>query len=172
MVQSLMMVQSLKLLRSVMMLRSLLLALVLLVMAGCALQVGPPPATEEELLSGESVLSTGVAAADQLLQQGEQARQRGDYAAAVNDFERGIRLAPRSPALYLALAKTRLAMAEYGRAGQMAQRAVSLLPAQPRSRAEQTARAEAWIVIARVREQQGDTQGAERARAEAQAGWR
>lgn len=148
------------------------IALVLLVLslAACAVRTVPTDISDADLIGSESSLLTGVAAADNLLQQGERARQQGDYSAAVNHLERGIRMAPRSPSLYLALAKTRLAMGQYGSATQMAQRAVSLLPATPHG-AEQTAKAEAWIVIAQAREKEGDVDGAEHARANAQAVW-
>lgn len=146
------------------------LLFLLLGLAACAVRTVPTDISDEALIESESSLLTGVAAADNLLQQGERARQQGDYGAAVNHLERGVRMAPRSPSLYLALAKTRLAMGQYRSATQMAQRAVSLLPAQPRG-AEQTAKAEAWIVIAQAREKQGDREGAAQARANAQAVW-
>lgn len=144
--------------------------LLVLWVSACAVQPVDTEISDQDLIESESSLLTGVPAADNLLQQGESARQRGEYGVAVNHLERGIRMAPRSPALYLALAKTRLAMGEYGSAAQMAQRTVSLLPAAPRG-AEQTAKAEAWIVIAQSREKQGDTAGAANARANAQAVW-
>lgn len=150
--------------------KRLVLVGLVLVLNACAVSTVTTDISDTDLIERESSLLTGVAAADTLLQQGEDARRGGNYAAAVNDLERGIRMAPRSPSLYLALAKTRLAMGQYGSAAQMAQRAVSLLPATPRG-AEQTAKAEAWIVIAQAREKQGDQAGAARARANAQAVW-
>ena len=150
--------------------KTVVLMLVVLGLSACAVRPVPTDISDADLIESESSLLTGVPAADNLLQQVESARQRGEYAVAVNHLERGIRMAPRSPSLYLALAKTRLAMGEYGSAAQMAQRAVSLLPATPKG-AEQTAKAEAWIVIAQCREKGGDYQGAERARANAQAVW-
>lgn len=150
--------------------KTIALLLLVLGLGACAVSPLPTDISDQDLIESESSLLTGVAAADNLLQQGESARQRGEYAIAVNDLERGIRMAPRSPSLYLALAKTRLAMGDYSNATQMAQRAVSLLPASPRG-AEQTAKAEAWIVIAQCREKKGDFDGAEKARANAQAVW-
>ncbi len=150
--------------------KKLTLMLLALWLSACAVKPVPTDLSDTDLIESESSLLTGVPAADNLLQQGESARRRGEYEVAVNHLERGIRMAPRSPSLYLALAKTRLAMGQYGSAAQMAQRAVSLLPAAPRG-AEQTAKAEAWIVIAQCREQHGDQQGAESARANAQAVW-
>ena len=101
--------------------------------------------------------STGVTAADSLLREGNALHQRGEYSGAANNFERGIRMAPRSPALYLALAKTRLAMGDNTNAIQMANRALSLLPSG--SWAADDARTEAWTVIANAREAQGDRTG-------------
>ena len=141
-----------------------------MLMSACAVRTVPTDISEDALIERESHLSTGVAAADNLLAQGDDARRSGDYAASANHLERGIRLAPRSPALYLSLAKTRLAQGQYGSATQMAQRAVSLLPAQPRGQ-EQNAKAEAWIVIAQAKDKQGDHDGALRAREQAQAVW-
>jgi tetratricopeptide (TPR) repeat protein len=112
--------------------------------------------------------STGVTAADALLREGNALHQRGEYGGAANNFERGIRMAPRSPALYLALAKTRLATGDNTNAIQMANRALSLLPSG--SWAADDARAEAWNVIANAREAQGDRTGAAAARQKAK-GW-
>jgi len=148
----------------------IILCVLVLALAACTVRTVSTDISDIDLIESESSLLTGVPAADDLLNQAEDARRAGDYSAAVNHLERGIRMAPRSPSLYLALAKTRLAMGQYGNATQMAQRTVSLLPAKPRG-AEQTAKAEAWIVIAQAREKQGDFDGAERARASAQAVW-
>lgn len=139
-------------------------------LAACSSQPISPTMSDAEIIGSQSSLMTGVAAADSLLRQGESARSKGDYAVAVNHLERGIRMVPRSAPLYLALAKTRLAMGEFHPAKQMAQRAVSLLPAKPKG-AQQTAKAEAWIVIAQAKEKLGDAQGAQQARANAQAVW-
>lgn len=112
--------------------------------------------------------STGVTAADVLLREGKALYQRGDYSSAANNFERGIRMAPRSSALYLALAKTRLAMGDNNNAIQMANRAISLLPAGSGAAAD--ARADAWSVIAEAKEASGDRNGAAAARQKAR-GW-
>ncbi|MGC1510386.1 hypothetical protein FT643_14260 [Ketobacter sp. MCCC 1A13808] len=149
--------------------RMFLLMLMALVLGAC---VSKPVSivSEEEVLDSETISATGVAAADKLLSQGESLRLSGDYAGAANQFERGIRMAPRSASLYLALAKTRLAMQDYRNAQQMAQRAVSLLPSKPKG-AEQTTKAEAWLVVAQAKEKSGDKEGANRARENAQAVW-
>jgi len=148
--------------------KNIALVMWVLLLAGCAVSTVDTEMSDAELIGRESSLLTGVPAADNLLQEGESARQRGDYETAVNSLERGIRMAPRSAALYLALAKTRLAMAQFNNASQMAQRAVTLLPAAPQG-AELTAKMEAWIVVAQAREQQGDSAGAQRAREHAEA---
>lgn len=111
--------------------------------------------------------STGVSATDVLLRESKTLYQRSDYSSAANNFERGIRMAPRSSALYLALAKTRLAMGDNNNAIQMANRAISLLPAGSGAAA---ARAEAWSVIADAKEANGDRNGAAAARQKAR-GW-
>ncbi len=150
--------------------RKLIMCLIVCASAGCAVTQAPTTMTEEEILEQETELTTGIPAADQLLKQGEQLRSDGDYAGAANAFERGIRMAPRSASLYLALAKTRLAMGDAHNAQQMAQRALSLLPAQPKG-AERTAKAEAWMLIAEARDALGDNTGAEMARKNAQQTW-
>lgn len=109
--------------------------------------------------------STGLPAADALLREGRSLHQRGQYANAANDFERAIRMAPRSPALYLALAKTRLALQDYGSAIQMANRALTLLPGDGWGVSD--ARADAWNVIAEAKEASGDLRGANLARQKA-----
>lgn len=113
--------------------------------------------------------STGVSAADALLREGKSYHQRGQYANATNNFERAIRMAPRSPALYLALAKTRLALHDYNSAIQMANRALSLLPSEGWGVAD--ARADAWSIIADSRAANGDHKGAEAARTKAREYW-
>lgn len=113
--------------------------------------------------------STGVSAADALLREGKTYHQRGQYANAANSFERAIRMAPRSPALYLALAKTRLALQDYNSAVQMANRALSLLPAEGWGVSD--ARADAWNIIAESRAATGDHKGAAAARAKAREYW-
>lgn len=113
--------------------------------------------------------STGVSAADSLLREGKTYHQRGQYANAANNFERAIRMAPRSPALYLALAKTRFALNDYNNAVQMANRALSLLPSEGWGVSD--ARADAWTIIADSRAASGDNKGASAARAKAREYW-
>ena len=59
-------------------------------------------------------------------------------------------------------------MADFSKAQQMAQRAISLLPSEPRS-SQNKMKAEAWDVIAQARSEAGDSMGADRARANAKA---
>lgn len=113
--------------------------------------------------------STGVSAADALLREGKAYHQRGQYSNAANTFERALRMAPRSPALYLALAKTRLALNDHNSAIQMANRALSLLPNEGWGVSD--ARADAWNIIAESRAATGDRQGAEAARTRAREYW-
>src|SRR5690606_19913503 len=81
---------------------------------------GPAPTSSRRAPTlAYSDSSTGVPAADSLLREGKAQHQRGQFANAANNFERAIRMAPRSPALYLAMAKTRLAMQDYNNAIQM-----------------------------------------------------
>lgn len=140
-----------------------LMLLMTMVLGGCAVSTVDTSISDEDLMKTESSLLTGVPAADKLLQQGDAARQQGDYSGAVSYLERAMRMAPRAPALYLALAKTRLAMGQYNSASQMAQRAISLLPAAPQG-VEQSAKVEAWLVVAQARENAGDADGGKQAR--------
>ena len=131
--------------------------------------VAPTPAPSSvrraPVVASYSDNSTGVTAADALLREGKAYHQRGQYANAANNFERAIRMAPRSPALYLALAKTRLALNDYNNAIQMANRALSLLPRE--GWGVDDARADAWNIIADGRAAMGDYKGSDVARAKA-----
>lgn len=135
--------------------------------------VPPTPAPESvrraPVVATYSENSTGVSAADALLRQGKAYHEQGQYANAANNFERGIRIAPRSPALYLALARTRLALNEYNSAVQMANRALSLLPREGWGVSD--ARADAWGIIADSKAAAGDRKGAEAARTRAREYW-
>ncbi len=125
----------------------------------------PSPVRKAPVVASYSENSTGVSAADALLREGKSYYQRGEYASAANSFERAIRMAPRSPALYLALAKTRLALNDYNNAIQMANRALSLLPSE--GWGVDDARADAWNIIADGRAAAGNKKGADEARAKA-----
>lgn len=135
--------------------------------------VAPTPAPSSvrkaPAVASYSEHSTGVSAADALLREGKAYHQRGQYANAANSFERAIRMAPRSPALYLAMARTRLALNDYNNAIQMANRALSLLPSEGWGVSD--ARADAWSIIADSRAASGDRKGAEEARARAREYW-
>jgi len=135
--------------------------------------VAPTPAPDSvrraPVVAAYSDSSTGVSAADALLREGKAYHQRGQYANAANNFERAIRLAPRSPALYLALARTRLALNDFNSAIQMANRALSLLPGEGWGVAD--ARADAWTIIADSRDASGDSKGAAVARSKAREYW-
>lgn len=135
--------------------------------------VAPTPAPSSvrkaPVTASYSEHNTGVSAADALLREGKTYHQRGQYANAANNFERAIRMAPRSPALYLAMAKTRLALNDYNNAIQMANRALSLLPSEGWGVSD--ARADAWTIIADSRAASGDRRGAEEARARAREYW-
>lgn len=147
--------------------RSLLLVIVCFLSA-CAGTPSASNSTPYASLSSTSV--TGVSAADALLEKGNALLEADDFSGAANHFERGIRLAPKSAALYLALAKAQMSLNQYKQAEQMANRAVSLVPSNPNA-AERQTKIEAYVLVARSRQQAGDQAGSKAAMMKAQSLW-
>ncbi len=107
--------------------------------------------------------TTGIAAADRLYSEGEQLRQQGQLAAAAEHFERGLRIAPRSAALYLGLSRVHLAEGHSDKAQQMAQRSLSLNPGGD-SQQHKNWRIGALEVVAQAKSLAGDLEGSAVAR--------
>ncbi len=118
--------------------RPLTLALVL-VLTGCAAGVPPRPAGEPEGAGGTAGRPATAArppadlsaAGSALVTRGVDARRAGDYPQAAAALERALRIEPESPAVWLELARVRLAQGDYAQAGQLARKAASLAGDQP-----------------------------------------
>lgn len=111
-------------------------------MSGCTISILEPGASRAESTAAE----TGMVAVDNLIVKGDQQRRNGKLAAASATLERALRLAPRSPDVYVALARVKLDAGHYGPAKQFAQKALSLFPSQSTWKTER-ARSEAqWVL--------------------------
>jgi Tfp pilus assembly protein PilF len=78
-------------------------------------------------------------------------RRAGDYAQAAATLERALRIEPGSAAVWLELARVRLAQGDYVQAGQLARKAGSLATGQPALAAASQA------VLAEALERQGQS---------------
>lgn len=81
----------------------------------------------------------------------------GHYEAAAGSLERALRITPNDPELWIELAKIRLAQGEIDEAGDLATKSRTLAIGQPGLQAS------SWRLLAQVREQQGDLDGADQA---------
>lgn len=147
-------------------------SVVVLSLVGCS---SMPPSTSGPgqpgvaggVIPPQAALRTGFAALDRLLMEGEAQREAGELAAAAGTLERAMRLAPRAPEVYVALARVQLDQHEYGKAEQMAQRALSWLgdsaDAADGTVQARRQRAEAWSIIAQARRAVGDIEAAQAA---------
>jgi Tfp pilus assembly protein PilF len=135
-------------------------ALVLTLLLGaCATGVPPGPAGERDEAGtpGESGSAAGRPEADlgaagsALVTRGVNERRAGDYAQAAATLERALRIEPGSAAVWLELARVRLAQGDYVQAGQLARKAGSLATGQPALAAASQA------VLAEALERQGQS---------------
>ncbi len=127
-------------------------------LSGCALaptgQQNAQPVSAETELSGSPALS--------LLQHADQARSQGDLAAAGRYLERALGMAPNSSWLYQSLARLRLQQGDAHGAEGLALRALRLAPD------NNDYRADLWELIATCRARQGNQNGADQARQQAE----
>jgi tetratricopeptide (TPR) repeat protein len=121
-------------------------------------------------LPPQAVLHTGTAAVDKLLLEGEAQRKAGDLVAAADTLERAMRLAPRAPEVYVALARVQLDQGDFVKAENLAQRALSRLGDDVQQQARRQ-RAEAWSIIANARRALGNEEAAEAAMRNASGMW-
>lgn len=82
------------------------------------------PGTVQELPAETS--REGNPAVDVLVQTAEQQIREQQYGAASASLERAIRIAPKDPNLYLALARVRLQQGQKQQAGQLCKKAITL----------------------------------------------
>ncbi len=92
-----------------------------------------------------------------LLDRAQTDNDAGKREAAGASLERALRIEPRNPWLWLALAQLRLVQGQYAQAITLARKANSFAGRRPRVQAEN------WRVIAQARVAQGDSTGAEQA---------
>ena len=119
-----------------------LLLSITLFMSGCTINILEPGASTPEAASAE----TGMVAVDNLIVKGDQQRRNGELDAASATLGRALRLAPRAPEVYVALARVKLDAGQYGSAKQFAQKALSLFPSQSTWKTDR-ARSEAqWVL--------------------------
>lgn len=100
-------------------------------------------------------------AAEMLIRQSDQALAAGQGQRALSQLERAQRISPRAPLVYLALARAHASLQQYDQAQQLVSRALSLVGD------DQPMRARAWSLMASIRQQAGDTGGADVARRKA-----
>ncbi|WP_026289480.1 tetratricopeptide repeat protein [Thioalkalivibrio sp. AKL12] len=99
------------------------------------------------------------AAALNLAQQAESARQAGDTARAEQRLERALRIAPRDAGLWHQMATLRMEQGRYQQAERLAGRSLQMVGGGDRELALQN-----WRLILKAREKQGDAAGADEAR--------
>lgn len=92
-----------------------------------------------------------------LLDQANSQAQQGDLQGAQTSLQRAQRIAPRDPQVYFSLAQTHLELEDYSLAEQVALKGVSLV----QGRADELRRF--WLLIAKIRNQAGNTAAAEQA---------
>ncbi len=92
-----------------------------------------------------------------LLDRAQTDNDAGQREAAGASLERALRIEPRNPWLWLALAQVRLAQGQYAQAITLARKSNSFAGHQHRVQAEN------WQVIGKARVAQGDSAGAEEA---------
>lgn len=118
----------------------------------------PPPVTEPQPDPQAREQPRAPSPSLALLQQSERSAEHGDLDSAIAYVERAIRLEPRNASLWLRLGRLKLTAERPAAAEQMAQKALALA-------ADDDAERRAWLLMADVREAQGDTEAAARIRA-------
>ena len=136
------------------------------VIAGITLLVGcsttyplPPESDETDTSTTQSEADDGISqtqglhdVTQALIVEARSLTDAGQLARAIEVLERAIRIDSRNGRSWLMLAETELAQGRFVRAEQNARKAVVLLPADVHH--------EAWLVVARALEGQGDYDGA------------
>lgn len=120
----------------------------------------PPPAPPAPEVASAAPPSSALApagmppAVDSLSRRAEQQRQTGDYAGAAATLERALRIEPQGAYLWNRLARVRLEQGLGSQAGNFAARSNALAGDQAQLKQNN------WDIIATVRRQSGDIQGA------------
>lgn len=118
--------------------------------------VAEPPQPEPQQEQG-AALESPESPTQALTDKARQQAAAGQYEAAAGSLERALRIAPKDPALWMELAKTRLAQGEIDEAADLAIKSRTLAIGQPGLQAR------SWRLLAQIREQQGDIDAADQA---------
>jgi tetratricopeptide (TPR) repeat protein len=127
---------------------------------GIETAVYTPPTSEPESLQKDYPRSAGEVsgpAVTSLYRKARQSASRGDHASAIALLERALRIEPRNPFVWTALAEQHLAAEHYSQAENSAARANGFARGNPYLEARN------WRVIADARRGSGDRNGAEQA---------
>ncbi|OUS30232.1 hypothetical protein A9Q99_07095 [Gammaproteobacteria bacterium 45_16_T64] len=111
-------------------------------LAGCDTLILVGPANQH----GQTAADTGLVAVDNLILKGDQLRRGGRLSEAAATLERALRLAPRSPDVYVALSRVKLDAGQYGAAKQFAQKALSLFPENTTWKADRAKSEAKWVI--------------------------
>jgi tetratricopeptide (TPR) repeat protein len=132
---------------------------------------GTAVATPVDTGQGFTVVTTEVAApvpvtkrnpaVIALLDGARQQQKQGEYRSAQSSLERAQRIAPRDPQVYLQLADLRRQQGQYLQAEQLALKGLTL------ARGRSVMERKLWLLIADIRSDGGDHQGASDARSKA-----
>lgn len=142
--------------------------IVSLVLSACASappgEPGGGAGAGEKPLDTEGVIEHGVSneAVAMLWAEAEDARAEGDTQGAIRAIERALEVDPEDPVLWSRLAELRLQAGEVEAAEKLAARSNSL------SSGQRLLRYRNWLIIEAARREQGDDDGADAARAEAE----
>jgi Tfp pilus assembly protein PilF len=104
------------------------LLLMIITVAGCAGRPAyePGPTGEPEGSAGTVDEAGSAAAVQELVASSRASASGGDYALALADIERAIRIEPRNPYLWLELGEIHLARGDARQASAMARKAMSI----------------------------------------------
>lgn len=120
------------------------------------------PTTDElNVQPQSSSTSAGNAAVVALLDGAQQSTAGGDLRAAQNSLERALRIAPQDPQVYYQLADVQRRLGQFLQAEQVALKGINVASGQP----QQLRRF--WSLIALIRSDAGDAEGARKAQEEA-----
>nr|WP_231362881.1 tetratricopeptide repeat protein [Thioalkalivibrio sp. ALJT] len=120
---------------------------------------GPDADERDAAPAPEPEVARTPAAALNLAQQAESARQTGNTGRAEQQLERALRIAPRDAGLWHQMAVLRLDQQRFQQAERLAARSLQMAGAGDRDLALRN-----WRVMLEAREAQGDARGAEEAR--------
>lgn len=134
-------------------------------LAACSLA---PPSGEEGIIpSAEQIRpdATTSPAVRRLVENARQASLQGKMSRAESFLERAIRIEPKNPYIWHYLARVQLSQGNYQHAEGLAAKSSSLIHQGGHDRL----RADNWRIIAHARQSQGDSKGAQKAQARANA---